>query len=659
MVLPDDTGDALPPNDAPTVSWQLPALGASWNEGDLVTFTVTAADPEDGLEGLEVSISSDLDGELGTAVSDAAGMATLESSALSFGSHSLTGTVMDSRGDTGESLRQFLVNGVPTAIVIHLEPAQPTTVDDLQVVFDTESTDPDGGDIYYRYAWSLDGVGTGTHDDGSVSAADTHRGQEWTVEITPFELAADGPSAQATVTIANSLPEIDGVTVSPAPAFTDDDLVCEAGATSDQDGDPVTVSYAWSIGGQVQGTDATLPYTLTEKNNAYACTVTPHDGVEEGLPVVSTDIVVQNTLPSPPTLALSTTEPESEGDDLVCSIDQPATDMDDDTLTYSFTWYHDGSVWLGATQQTSWPGDTIDGQLLVEDETWLCEVETSDGDGTSVYASTPTATVESPLLDLAVDGVSFTLTDGVYAYDDVNVINGGVLTITGDVEIDADTFTVDSSSSVAGVGGGPVGVSQGAGNGSGAGGSSLNSGGGGGGYGGQGGVGGKDSGDTPGSGGSSYGTSGSLAIQEGSSGGGTTSVAGSDAGAALWVSAEIITINGDIWMDAEDALCSSALRCAGGGSGGGLLLHGDRVTLNGSLSANGGDGGNSTNSAADGGGGGSGGRIKVFYGSFLTGTCSAPSCWDVFGGAGGCCGNSTDGEDGDDGTTYSTTLSFP
>jgi hypothetical protein len=253
--FPEDTGGDLPPNDPPTISWQLPTLGASWNEGDLVSFTVTAADPEDGLGGLEVSISSDLDGELGTAVSDAAGMATLESSALSFGTHALTAQVTDSRGDTGESMRQFLVNGVPTAITIHLEPAQPTTADDLQVLFDTESIDPDGGDIYYRYAWSLDGVGTGTHDGDFISASSTLRGQEWQVEVTPFELAADGPSVTASVIIVNSLPEIDGVTVSPAPAFTDDDLACQAGTTFDQDGDPVTVSFAWSSSGQAVGTD--------------------------------------------------------------------------------------------------------------------------------------------------------------------------------------------------------------------------------------------------------------------------------------------------------------------------------------------------------------------------------------------------------------------
>jgi hypothetical protein len=189
--------------------------------------------------------------------------------------------------------------------------------------------------------------------------------------------------------------------------------------------------------------------------------------VEEGLPVSSSDLVVQNTMPTPPSLALSTTEPEPEpeGDDLVCFVDQAAMDIDGDTLAYTFAWYHDGSAWLGTTLQTVWVGDTIDGQLLVENETWACEVETSDGDGASVYASSATATVESPLPDLEVDGVLYTLADGAYAYDDVTVINGGVLTITGWVEIDADTFTVDSSSLVTGVGGGPAGVYQSAGSG--------------------------------------------------------------------------------------------------------------------------------------------------------------------------------------------------
>jgi len=262
-----------------------------------VTLSVAVSDPEDGLEGLAVEFLSDLDGSLGTAASDGTGAASLDTDALSNGSHSLTAQVTDSRGDTEESARQFLVNGVPTAVAIHLEPAGPTTADDLQVVFDTQSVDPDGGDIYYRYAWSLDGVGTGTHDDGVVSADDTFRGQEWTVEVTPFELAADGPSATATVVIANSLPEVDGVAVFPATPLTDDDLICEAADMFDLDGDQVVAAYAWTSGGLTLATDAILPSTLTQKNTTYVCTVTPHDGVEDGVPVVSEDLTVQNTLP--------------------------------------------------------------------------------------------------------------------------------------------------------------------------------------------------------------------------------------------------------------------------------------------------------------------------------------------------------------------------
>ena len=664
----DDTGNGLPPNDTPTISWQIPTLGASWDEGDLVTFTVTAADLEDGLEGLEVSISSDLDGELGTAVSDAAGMATLESSALSFGSHALTAQVTDSRGDTGETERQFLVNGVPTAITIHLEPAQPTTVDDLQVVFDTESMDPDGGDIYYRYAWSLDGVGTGTNDGDFISASGTLRGQEWQVEVTPFELAADGPSVTASVIIVNSLPVIDDVAVSPVTAFTNDDLICLGGTTSDLDGDPVTVSYAWTTAGFSLSTDATLVSSLTAKNTPYVCTVTPNDGLEDGASLDSSSLTVRNTLPDAPTLDLSTLDPEPGGDDLVCLIDTAASDIDGDALTYTFTWYHDGPVWSGLTSQTTWPGDTIDSQYLVEDETWLCEVETSDGVGASVYASSATATVRNPLPDLDVDGASFTLTDGSYAYDDVNVINGGVLTITGDVEIDAHTFTVDSSSLVTGVGGGPVGVSGANGTGTAPGSWSTNSGGGGGGYGGDGGQGGADANDTPGNGGSAYGTSDSYVIQEGSAGGssGTTSSyePGGDAGAALAVYAETIDVAGDIDMSGDNGpFISSAGRGAGGGSGGGLLLHGDVLTITGSLSAAGGNGGSDTSSSSDGGGGGGGGRIKVFYESSLTGSCSATTCWDVSGGVGGCCGGTSSspdyGEDGGNGSTWSDFRSYP
>ncbi len=81
--------------------------------------------------------------------------------------------------------------------------------------------------------------------------------------------------------------------------------------------------------------------------------------------------------------------------------------------------------------------------LVFTDDTLTARVEAS-------------ATFDSALPDLIVDGNTVTLTAGPYAYH-VQVINGGILEITGLVTITADIFWVDAASTVDGVGGGEQG----------------------------------------------------------------------------------------------------------------------------------------------------------------------------------------------------------
>ena len=89
------------------------------------------------------------------------------------------------------------------------------------------------------------------------------------------------------------------------------------------------------------------------------------------------------------------------------------------------------------------------------------------------------------------------------------------------------------------------------------------------------------------------------------------------------VVAETITIDGVIDLDGTDGGGPNTYG-GGGGAGGGLLLHGDVVSISGSITAIGGIGGSVTNDSGDGGGGGGGGRIKVFWGTSLSGSCAAP-----------------------------------
>ncbi len=262
------------------------------------------------------------------------------------------------------------------------------------------------------------------------------------------------------------------------------------------------------------------------------------------------------------------------------------------------------------------------------------------------------------LFDLTVDGTSESLSTGTYAYCDLNLVNSATLVVEGAVEIEAESFNVEAGSNVDGVGGGDVGGDDTSGGGAGGGEGGTNAGAGGGGHGGDGGVGGYDDDgqDSAGAGGAEYGDSDSYEISMGSGGGSTynssfESGAGGNGGSALMVVAETITVAGTIDMSGDDAEDSSALYYGGGGgSGGGLLLHGDVITIDGDLLAAGGNGGNTDTGVGDSGGGGAGGRIKVFWGTSLSGFCSAIVCWNVTGGATGT--GQQDGTDGGDGSAH-------
>ncbi len=535
---------------------------------------------------------------------------------------------------------------------VSITPSTPTVSDTLTCA--AAGVDEDGDPVSLTYAWTIGGatVGPSSTLSGAFSAGDTV-----TCTVTPDDGkgASAGTAASASVTIDNTAPTIASVTLTPSSPQTNDTLTAN-GATSDADGDPVTVQWDFYVGGSLvqSGASNTLSgVSYFDKNDTVYVTATPSDGTDTGSPVTSGSVTVDNTPPTAPGVSISPTAPEEGVDDLVCTVDTPSGDDDGDAITYTAAWTVDGVAYTGATTTTV-TGDTIPASVTNDGELWVCTITPDDGDDDGATAS-DSVSIESSADDLIVDGTTHVLSDGVYLYDEVMVINGGTLEIDGTVEIEANSFFVESGSTVDGDANGEAGgVGAVVGSGTGGGGRSTTGGGGGGGYGGAGGAGGRDSGDSPGAGGSTYGSRTTLAIREGSGGGGTDSSDGGNGGAGLAVTAADIIVDGVITMDGEAGGGGSG-RNGGGGSGGGVLLIGDTVEITGTITATGGAGGSGTSSANDGGGGGGGGRIKVFYDSGLTRTGG----YTVSGGAGGVYGSSSYGVAGTTGTTYEAVSTWP
>lgn len=97
-------------NAAPTATITSPADGATFTEGEPVTFEGSASDPEDGaLTGASLVWTSDRDGELGTGTS-------VTTSSLSVGTHAVTLTATDGDGATGTASVTVVVTSAPATL---------------------------------------------------------------------------------------------------------------------------------------------------------------------------------------------------------------------------------------------------------------------------------------------------------------------------------------------------------------------------------------------------------------------------------------------------------------------------------------------------------------------------------------------------------------
>ncbi len=107
-------------NDGPAVQIEYPANGDSFEQGEVVTFTAAASDPddEDSPDSLAAEWRSDLDGFLCNDPPDAAGALRCDAAALSLGMHIVSVAVSDELG----------LEGSDQVVVVIEEPDEPPVV---------------------------------------------------------------------------------------------------------------------------------------------------------------------------------------------------------------------------------------------------------------------------------------------------------------------------------------------------------------------------------------------------------------------------------------------------------------------------------------------------------------------------------------------------
>jgi hypothetical protein len=132
----------------------------------------------------------------------------------------------------------------PWIASLALEPASPTTDVDLTVV--VEPGDVEGWT--YTYQWLLNGEDALDFDEPTVASEHTHKGQTWSVVVTPeIDGIVGEPAISGTVVIENSPPSLLGVALNDAAPNPFGILVAEPYGYVDIDGDAAgPFTYAWS-----------------------------------------------------------------------------------------------------------------------------------------------------------------------------------------------------------------------------------------------------------------------------------------------------------------------------------------------------------------------------------------------------------------------------
>lgn len=359
-----------PPNTVPLCQITAPTAGLVNPEGAILTLVGRVKDDEQPVETLSVTVTSDVDGILGTPTPASDGMVTLHTDALSVGEHHLSLTAEDVRGATCTVERVVRVAAPPTVTWIDPQagtwPAGPLT---LTVV----AEDPDGAADALAVSWisSTDGdLGDATPDatgEASLVTGPLRDGQHL---LTVTVVDPDGLSATADrAVVMDGRPGAPTVAILPDPADTTDPLTLAVlGASVDPEGDPVDYDIAWTRDGQpVTGLadPARVESSRTAKGETWEATVTPWDAWGPGASATATLTLVN----APPTVAGVVLSPGGLG--FLCT--GAADDPDGDPVDLVATWWIDGVV-------QPWTTASVDGSAFESGDVVLCGLTPDDGE---------------------------------------------------------------------------------------------------------------------------------------------------------------------------------------------------------------------------------------------------------------------------------------
>lgn len=287
-------------------------------------------------------------------------------------------TVADGHGASAQSSVNVPVTKSNNNPVISSIDANPTTISTGAVTTVT-CTASDADNDALTYTWSA-GSGTISGTGSFITWTAPASSSTYTINLTVSD--GHGGSVQSSKTIVvtklNNSPAISTLVVNPTTISTGatTTMACTA---SDLDGDALT--YTWSAAsGTISGTGSSINWTAPASSSTYTINVTVSDG-HSGSVQGSTTVVVTK-LNNSPVISSLVASPTTILTGAVSAITCSASDLDGNTLTYT---------WSAASGTISGAGSTVNWTAPASSGNYVVGVTVTDGQGGSVQRSTTVA----------------------------------------------------------------------------------------------------------------------------------------------------------------------------------------------------------------------------------------------------------------------------
>ncbi|UCE73572.1 MAG: right-handed parallel beta-helix repeat-containing protein [Methanomassiliicoccales archaeon] len=272
-------------------------------------------------------------------------------------------------------------NTPPEVSLVTIKETNPTSSDNLHVNYTFYDIDGDL-EAQSQYRWYVnDGSGyvySGV-DSLELDSSYTKKGDLWKCIVTPNDGDDLGtPEQSPEVLIDNSAPEVSNVIILPVSPKSNESLIVnytyfdldndlESGSTIRWYKDNVE---QWNLNDSIS-----VDSSLTLKGETWHYIITPSDGEDFGVPIVSDPITIGNTPPSVSNITISPLDPTTE-DDLSVSYDFFDNDGDDESLDTVVKWLR----WSGSEYfDTGLRGKNLSAEHTHKGERWTCEVIPHDG----------------------------------------------------------------------------------------------------------------------------------------------------------------------------------------------------------------------------------------------------------------------------------------